>query len=319
MIVHCGNDGAQDGHKNSVVLRIFARIEQIPLPVEDGPVIVFAGTVYSCKGLFVQQTDQPVPFGHLPENFHYQHVMVAGKVDFFEDGGQFKLGRCHFVMPGLGGNAEFPQFLLHFRHKIQHPHFDGAEIVVFQLLMFGGRRPEDAPAGLQKVRPLQIEMAVNQEVFLLDPQRYGNFFIRQAKALHQPFGGHGKSLNGTQKRGFLIQCFAGMGTEDRGNAQRCPIGMTLDKGRTGGVPRCVAAGFKSGTQSAGGETGGIRFTHDQVFAGKGHQSLFLAEFQKRVMLFGGGPGQRKEPVSVGGGAPLNGPLFHGVGHITGNG
>ena len=66
--------------------------------------------------------------------------------------------------------------------------------------------------------------------------------------------------------GLFVQHLAAVGTEGGGNVE----GVPLDKGVRGGVPSGVAPGLKGGAQAAGGEGGGVRFTLDQLFAGKLH-------------------------------------------------
>ena len=190
--------------------------------------------------------------------------------------------------------------------------------MVFQLLMFGRGRAEKGAAGLQKVGAVQIELLVDQKVFLFGAQRDIHSFVRQTEALHQTLDRLAQSLIGAQQRGLFIQSFAGVAAKRRGNAQSGAVAVTFDKSRTGGVPCSIAAGFKGTAQTAGGETGSVRFAHNQIFARKGHDRLTFFDFQKGVMFFSRGAVQRQKPVGKVAGAPIHRPMFHRVGHVGGD-
>ena len=81
------------------------------------PVVVLAGAVDAGKGLFVQQADQTVAQGDLSHRLHHQLVVVGGDVGGGEDRGHFILGRGHFVVLGLGGNAQFPELGIQIVHE----------------------------------------------------------------------------------------------------------------------------------------------------------------------------------------------------------
>ena len=223
-------------------------------------------------------------------------------------------------MAGLGGDPQFPQLLLHLGHEVQDPGLDGAEIVVFELLVLGGRRAEKGPARLEQIGPLEIETAVDEEILLFHAQCDGNLFVTgQSEALHQAAGRPRKSLDGTEKGSLFVQCLARVAAKSGGDAQGRPVAVTLDEGGTGGIPGGVAPGLEGGTQSAGRKTGGVGFPHDEVLARKGEDGPAAGRLQERVVLFGGPPGEGLEPVGVTGGAPAQSPLFHGMGHVSGDG
>ena len=74
--------------------------------------------------------------------------MVGGDVGSFEHGGEFELAGGHFVVTGFGGDAEFEQFLLRVEHVGEDPFGDSPEVVVVELLAFGGLRPEQGASGV---------------------------------------------------------------------------------------------------------------------------------------------------------------------------
>ena len=222
-------------------------------------------------------------------------------------------------MPGLGRNTQLPEGLLHIAHKVEHARTDGAEIVVFQLLVLGGRCAEQGSAGLDEVRSQQEKVLIDEEILLLHTQRDSHLAIAgAAEALHQAPGGSRKSLYGAQQRCLLIQRLTGITAEGRGNTERGAIVMPLDKGRAGRVPCRVTARFERGAEATGGEAGGIRLAYDEVLAGKRKQGLAATWLQKRIMFFGSPSGERLKPVGIAGCAPGHGPFLHGMCHISGN-
>ena len=187
---------AEHSKEDGVLVRVCPRVEEVRAAVGDRPVVVLAAAVDARKGLLMQEADQSVAVRHLAEHFHNQHIVVAGEVQFLEHGSQFELGGGHFVVPRLGGDPQFPQFVLYFRHEVQDPILDGAEVMVLKLLMLGARRAEQCSAGQEQVRPGKIKALVDQEVLLLRSQRYGHFLFLLAEALHQVLGGLRQNLHG---------------------------------------------------------------------------------------------------------------------------
>ncbi len=127
---------------------------------------------------------------------HDQHVVVNCQVQFLEDGGQLKLRGGHLVVAGLGGDAQAPELLLHIGHEGQDAIGNAAEVVVFQLLVLGGRCTVEGAPGLQQVGALQVELLVHQEVFLLGAQSDRHRLLGQPEALHQTDHGLLQGLRG---------------------------------------------------------------------------------------------------------------------------
>ena len=318
MQVDCFDDRGQHGEEDRVLMRVGTGIEQILSVVCDRPVVVLAGTVDARKRFLVEKAHQTVAVGDFAQNLHYQHVVIAGKVQFFEHRSKFELRRSHFIVPGFGGDAEFPEFLFHFGHEVQNAHLDGPEIVVFKLLVLCRRRAEHGSSGLHKIGALIVKRLVDQKIFLFRSERdcYIGFLL--SEAFHQPFDGGGESLHGAQQRSFLVESFSGIGAECGRDAERCAVAVTFDERRAGRIPCGIAAGFKCGTESAGWKTGSIRFADDQVFSGEGHDRLAVFDLQKGVVLFGCGSGQRQKPVCEMGRAAHQCPAFHGMGNVGGD-
>ena len=303
---------AECGEEDGVLVRVLARVQEVGLAVVHGPVVVLTGTVDAGERLFVQQANEAVAVSDLAEHFHNLHVVVAGEVHFFEHRSKFELGRSDFVVAGLGRNAEFPEFLFHIVHEVQDACRNTTEVVVFHLLVLGRCCTEQRAAGLVEVGTLQVEALVNQEVFLFGTESDGDLLCGDAEEAHKAVGGLLQGLNGAEQRSLLVEGFAGVATECSRDAERSTVAVTLDEGRRGRVPGCVAAGFESGTQASAREGGCVRFADDQVLAAEGHDCLPVLGFKEGIVLFGGGAGERLEPVREVGGTPVDCPLLHGV-------
>ena len=138
MAVDGGHHVDHECDELQVVLGRFAGGEQQDALVgSEAPVVVFAGSVYACKWLFVEQHAEMMPASHFGNERHQQQVVVVGQVCFLEYGCELKLVGSHFVVASLRRDAEFVAF----DFKVEHEGFDarryGAEIMVFELLVFG--------------------------------------------------------------------------------------------------------------------------------------------------------------------------------------
>ena len=277
---------------------------------------MLTGTVHACERLFVQQADKAILVGHVAEHFHDLHVVVACEVHFFEHRGKFELGRSHFVVAGLGRNAELPEFDFNFVHEVQNASRDAAEIVVIHLLMLCRSSTEQRAASLVQVRALQVETLVNQEVFLFGTERDRRLLRASLEAGHQALRRFRKSLQAAQERSLLVESFTSVAAECGGNAKRCTVAVALEECRRSRIPGGIAAGFEGGTQAAARERGSVRFANDQVLAAKGHDGAATFRFKEGVMLFGSGTGERLEPVRKVSSTAVHCPLLHGMGHIA---
>ena len=195
-------------------------------------------------------------------------------------------------------------------HEGRHPGADGAEIVVVQLLALGGLSTEQGAPGDPQILPLGIQILGQQEIFLLSAHA-GNHPLGFGVA-KQPQNTHslpGHFLNGAQQGGLLVQGFAVVGEEAGGNIQAA----ILDEGTGAGVPGGVAPGFKGGSQTAGGEGGGIRFAPHQLLAGKLHDyPPVTGGGDEGVVLFGGNAGHGLEPVGKMRCTLFKRPVLHGI-------
>jgi len=122
-------------------------------------------------------------------------------------------------------------------------------------------------------------------------------------------------LHGTQQGCFFVQGLSAVGAKGRGDTE----GLVFHKSERGGIPGSVASGLKGAAQSAGRKGGGIRFALDQGLAGKFHNHLAgNGRGNKSVVFFGGDAGHGLKPMGIMGGAFLQRPILHGIGHHIGH-
>ena len=108
------------------------------------PVVVLARAVDALERLFVEQDAEAVRAGYFAHEGHDEHVVVHRQVALLEDGRQLKLVGRHLVVAGLQGDAQFQGLYLEVFHEGGHAGGDGAEVVVFELLVLRGLVPPSA-------------------------------------------------------------------------------------------------------------------------------------------------------------------------------
>ena len=321
MQVDGADDAGQHGQEDGVVLRVLAGVEEVLAVVGHGPVVVLAAAVDAREGFFVQEADEAVAVGHVAQRLHDEHVVVDGEVELLEHRRELELRGGHLVVAGLGGDAQAPELALHILHEGEDARLDGAEVVVLQLLVAGGRRAEEGAAALDEVGPLEPEGLVDEEILLLRAERADHAPVRPlAEAGHQPPHRLLHRLHGAQEGRLLVEHLTGVGAEDGGDAEGGAVGVALDEGRARNVPGRVAARLEGTPQPAGGETRCIRLAHDQVLAGEARERPPHARrLEEGVVLLGGAAGERLEPVGEVRRAAVHRPLLEGVGHLVGDG
>ena len=318
IFVHGLDDRHQKDQKLRILIGGFPGTQQVyALVRRDGPVVVLAAAVDAGKGLFMQQADQTVLPGDLLHDLHGQLVVVRGDVRRGKNRRKLVLAGSDLVVLGLGIDAELPELLVQLFHEGLDAGLDRAEIMVVQLLALGRGSTEERAAGINQVPALQIHVAVNEEILLLGSGvRHHPLDIRVAEQRQDPHGLAVQRLHAAQQRRFLVQRLAPVGAESRRDAE----GLFLDEGIGGRVPGGVSSGFKGGTQTAGGEAGGIGLAGDEVSARELHNDMAVrCRGDKAVVLFGRDAGQRLEPVGKVCGAVLHRPVAHGGRHRVGNG
>ena len=189
--------------------------------------------------------------------------------------------------------------------------------MVIHLLPLGGFGTEQGSAGEDQVFALLVHFLIHKEIFLLGADVGADTLdVGIAEELQDTHGLTVQGFHGAQQRCLLIQRFAAVGAERRGDAK----GLALDECVGGGIPGGVATGLKGGAQAAGGERAGVRLALDQLLAGEIHNHAAAGSGRNEaVVLFGGDAGQRLEPVGIVGRAMGDSPVLHGSGHRVGDG
>ena len=104
---------------------------------------------------------------------------------------------------------------------------DSAEVVVLHLLTLGGHRPEDRAAGENEVGTLLVELAIDEEVFLLGPDG-GRAAL-----------GIGDAEGGEDAQGLLVQ---GLDGAEEGHLLVEGVAEIRDEGRRyerGSCPKAI--------------------------------------------------------------------------------
>ncbi len=183
IIIHSLDDRHQKYQKLNVLCGSAAGIQKVhAVAGNEGPVVVLAAAVDALKGFFMKQAYQIVLFRDLFHDLHGELVVVHRHVGRIEDRRQFMLCGSHFVVFGLGGNSQFPQFHIQIVHVFGYFRFQRSEVVILHLLSFGSRSAEQCPSTEDQVFSLTIQVFVHKEIFLLrsDGGRHsGDCFISQ--------------------------------------------------------------------------------------------------------------------------------------------
>jgi hypothetical protein len=167
--------GAAEEQELHVRVRRITRVEQVVAEVvAHAPVQVLAGAVDARERLLMHQAREAVFRRHPLHRLHRHHLVIGGDVGAFEHWRHFVLGGRHFVMARLDRHADFVELRFAFRHEGEDALGDGSEVLIFELLALRRTGAEQGAAGVEQVRAREIEVAVDQEVFLLGPAGGGD-------------------------------------------------------------------------------------------------------------------------------------------------
>ena len=240
-------------------------LEQVvPLVVAHRPVEVLARSVDAGERLLVQQAREAVLRRRPPHRLHRHHLMIGGEVGVLEDRRDLVLARRHFVVPRLHRHADLVQLGLDVGHERHHAIGDRAEVLILELLPFGGLAPNSVRPALIRVGTRQVEVLVDQEVFLLGPQVVITLGGR-AEQLQHAHRLLRQRFHRAQQRRLLVERFAGPAHERRRDDQRDRAAAVEQPGRAG-IPRRVAARLEGGAHAAGRKARGVRLALDQLLA-----------------------------------------------------
>ena len=109
----------------------------------ERPVAVFAAAVDAGEGFLVEQAAKAVFARHFAHERDEQHVVIHSQIALFVDGGELKLIGSHLIVARLAGNTETEGLNFEIAHEFGHALGDGAEIVVFHLLILGAVVPHE--------------------------------------------------------------------------------------------------------------------------------------------------------------------------------
>ena len=270
---------------------------------------MLAGTVDALEGLFMLQANQAMMGCIEAHLFHREQVFVDCAVRVGEQRSKLVLCRGNLVVLGFCRNAQRPQVVIDFLHEFVDGRSDGAEVMLLKLLALKRSSAEQGAARHDKVLTLHVILLGNQEVLLLCTNGGNHAMAIFAKELQDALSLFVNSAHGTEKRGFLVECFTGVGAECGRDAQH----FILDECKAGRIPCGVAASLERGAQTARGETRCIGLTLDKLLAAEGHDCCAVTYgVQEAVMLFRGDARKGLKPVRVMGSTVLDSPFLHGV-------
>ena len=196
---------------------------------------------------------------------------------------------------------------------------DCAEVLILEFLTLRWLGTEQRAARIDEIGTRQVEVLIDQEVFLLGAAGRDDALGRRAEQLQHAHRLFGQRLHRAQQRRLLVERLTGPAHERRRNHQRHRAAAVQEPRRAGRIPRRVAARLEGGAHAAGREARGVRLALDQFLAGKLHDCLAIAvRRQEGIVLLGGDAGQRLEPVGVVRGAVLDGPVLHRLRDRVGN-
>ena len=173
---------------------------------------------------------------------------------------------------------------------------------------------EGSPAH-DEVGATPVVLLLDEEVLLLGTDRRDDLRnVVNSKAGKHTLCLVGDRLHAAQQRRLLVEGFAGVGDERRGNAEH----LVLDEREARGIPGRIATRLGRTTQAAARERRRVRLALDELLARKRRDGHAVTQrVDEGVMLLGGDAGKRLEPMRVVRASILDGPLLHGMRHSVG--
>jgi hypothetical protein len=115
------------------------------------------------------------------------------------------------------GHADLEQLELRFRHAPEDPSGDVAEVLIFHFLALGRLGAKERATGIDQIGTREIEVAVDQEVFLLGAAGGIDALSGGAKQLQYANRLLRDRFHRSQQRGLLVECLTGPAHERRRN------------------------------------------------------------------------------------------------------
>ena len=301
---------SQNEQELCVLGRCFAGVEQIYACIgRQRPVIMLTRAVDALKRLFVKQALEIMLSCGTLHYLHSELVMVGGDIYGIIDRSKLMLGRCSFVMLGLGIDTQPPQLLVDILHISCDSCFYRSEIVVVKLLSFGCRCAVERSSCKYQVFSVGIHFSVDKEILLLGTCIGDNSCSVRAEQLHYTQCGFIDSIAGAQQRCFFIQSLAAVGAECCWDT-KCAC---FDERIRGRVPCGIASCFKGTSEPSRWEAGSVRLAFDKLLARKFHYDMsVICRGDKAVVLFGSDACHWLEPMCEVGTALFDCPVLHCV-------
>ncbi len=182
--------------------------------------------------------------------------------------------------------------------------------MVLHLLALGRLGAEQGAAGVDQVGTAEIELPIDQEVFLLGAAGRDDALRARAEQLEDAHRLLRERFHRPQQRRLGVERLAGPADEGRRNDQRGAVGRDQQPGRAGRIPRGVAAGLEGRAHAARREARRVGLALDQLLAAElGDGAAVAGRVQERIVLFRGDAGERLEPVRVVRRAVLDRPVL----------
>ena len=213
--------------------------------------------------------------------------------------------------------AKAPQLFVNVLHEGLYTGLDNTEVVVFQLLAFGGLCSVEGTPRIDKVLTLIEGFLVYEEVFLLRPNRrlYGGYVVL-TKQLQYAECLTVDSFHRAEQGGFLVQSIAAVRAECRGDTKYAVLNECVGSC----IPSGVTSRFEGGTKTARRERGRIGFPLNELLARKLHDnSAIFVGGDEAVVLFRRDTRHGLEPVGVVGCAVFHSPILHRRRNCVSNG
>ena len=185
--------------------------------------------------------------------------------------------------------------------------------MVFQLLSLRWRMPQKGFSCHQKVWSGLKKSRIYKEIFLLPAKcsrNFGYIFIKiltnlRSRLIH--------SVQRSQKRSFVIQCFACIGNKNRRNTK----GSSHNKRWRSRIPSGIASRLKGVSNSSIRERRRVWLLLNKVRSVKAFHGFALTyRREKGIVFFCGSSCQRLEPMRVVSNAFGHRPIFHAESYLV---
>ena len=149
---------------------------------------------------------------------------------FSKIGATSVLARRDLVVAGLERHADLVELALDFHHEAEDAVGDGAEVVVLHLLALGRLGAEQGAAGVDQVGTAEIELPIDQEVFLLGTAGRDDALRARAEQLEDADRLLRERFHRAEQRRLGVERLAGPAHERGRNHQRRAVGVTSSQG-----------------------------------------------------------------------------------------